>query len=457
MKDEPMSFLKNFLGKSKRKRLFVLGIDGTPYTFIRQQIEAGKMPNLKKMQAKGSLKRMNSVVPCISSVAWTSFMTGVNLAKHNIQGFVDRKLNPFSIHIPTAKSIAVPTVSEILSKLGKKVVSINVPVSYPPKEVNGVQISCFLATDLAKAVYPQDLYPYLKEIGYRIDVDAWQGRKDKDKFLQDIHYTFDKRVETMNYLLEKEDWDFFQLHIMETDRINHFLWEQWETGDKYADEFEKFYGRVDALIGELDQRLGDDVAFMVLSDHGFCSIKKEVYLNHWLEQNGYLKYKSGEPKTLAEMHPDSKAYSLIPGRIFINLKGREDEGSVLPGEAYEQLRNELIERLLQMTDPDTGEKIVRKVSRREELFSGPFYENTPDLVVIPVDGFDLKGNINQPNLTYKGDLVGMHTDDDATFYLRNHTVTDAPFSIVDMLPTMLALLELEVPEAVNFDGKSILQ
>lgn len=453
-----MGFLKNILGKSNRKRLFVLGIDGTPFTFIQQQIETGNFPNFKKMMGKGSLKRMNSVVPCISSVAWTSFMTGVNLAKHNIQGFVDRKLNPFSIFIPTAKSIAAPTISEILSKTGKKVVSINVPVSYPPKEVNGVQISCFLATDLAKAVYPKDLYPYLKETGYRIDVDAWQGRKDKEKFLQDIHYTFDKRIEVMHHLMEQEDWDFFQLHIMETDRINHFLWEQWESGHpKYEAEFIKFYQRVDQLIGELDENLGDNVEYMVLSDHGFCTIKKEVYLNHWLEQNGYLKYKTAEPKALTEMHPESKAYSLIPGRIFVNLKGREDEGTVMPGEEYEQLRNELIERLPAMIDPDTGEKIVRKIFKREELFSGPFYDNTPDLVVVPVDGFDLKGNINQPKLTYKGELVGMHTDDDATFYLRNHTVTDDPFSIVDMLPTMLELLELEVPEAQNFDGKSILR
>lgn len=400
---------------------------------------------------------MNSVVPCISSVAWTSFMTGTNLAKHNIQGFVDRQLNPFQINIPTAKFIAVPTISEIFSKLGMRVVSINVPVSYPPKPVNGVQISCFLATDLAKAVFPKDLYPKLKEMGYRIDVDAWQGRKDKDKFLQDIHYTFEKRVDVANYLMEKEDWDFFQLHIMETDRINHFLWEHWETGDaKYAPEFEKFYQRVDNLIGELDARLGDEVEYIVLSDHGFCTIKKEVYLNHWLENNGYLKYKVEQPRALTEMHADSKAYSLIPGRIYINLKGREDEGAVLPGEEYENLRDELIKKLPLMTDPDTGEKIVRKVYKREELFNGPFYDHTPDLIAVPYDGFDLKGNINQPKLTYKGELVGMHTDDDASFYIRNHDITGNSFSIIDVLPTIIDILKLEIPEAQNFDGKSIL-
>lgn len=452
-----MSIFNKILGKNKSKRIFVLGIDGTPFTFIEKLMNEGKFPNFKRLTEKGSFRRMNSVVPCISSVAWTSFLTGTNLAKHNIQGFVDRTLNPFSVFIPTAKNISVPTVSEMLGSAGKRVVSINVPVSYPPKEVNGVQISCFLATDLAKAVYPQEYYSVLKNMGYRIDVDAWQARKDKEKFLEDIHYTFDKRVEAAYYLMEKENWDYFQLHIMETDRINHFLWEHWEMGDKqYAPEFEKFYQRLDELIGDLDKKLGEDVEFIVLSDHGFCTIKKEVYLNHWLEKNGYLKYKTENPKAITEMHPDSKAYSLIPGRIYINLKGREDDGVINPGDEYEALRAELIEKMMRIKDPDSGEQIIRKVYKREELFNGPFYDATPDLIAVPFNGYDLKGNINQPQLTFKGELVGMHTDDDATFYIRNRQVTEQPFSIIDVLPSILELMALELPEAVNFDGKSIL-
>jgi len=450
--------LINGISKKNDKRLFVLGIDGTPYTFIKKQIEEGKFPNFKRLLSKGSLLKMNSVFPCISSVAWTSFITGVNLAKHNIQGFVDRRMNPFRIFIPTAKDIAVPTISEIFSRAGKRVISINVPVSYPPKEVNGVQISCFLATDLTKAVYPSSYYTFLKEIGYRIDVDAWQARKEKDKFLQDIHYTFNKRVDTAYYFMAKDHWDYCHLHIMETDRINHFLWEHWEKGDPvYAAEFEKFYQKVDQLIGDLDEQLGDDVEFMIVSDHGFCSIKKEVYLNYWFEQNGYLKYKSEKANAITEMHPESKVYSLIPGRIYINLKGREDNGCVTPGREYENLRQELIEKLPQITDPATGEKIIRHVYKREEIYNGPFFESTPDLVAVPYNGYDLKGNILQQNFTYKGELVGMHTDDDATFYLRNAHIKQMDFGIIDMLPTIADVLNFKMEEASNFDGKSLLR
>ncbi len=455
-----MSFISNFWNRNMRKRIFVLGIDGTPATFIRKMITEGKFPNFQKLVQKGTLRRMNSVIPCISSVAWTSFMTGTNPAKHNIQGFVDRKPNPFKIFIPLANEIAVLTVSEMLSRAGKRVVSINLPVSYPPKQVNGVQISCFLATDISKAVYPTDLAPKLKELGYRIDVDAKLARNQRyDEFLKDLHHTFDQRVKTARYLMEQQDWDYFHLHIMETDRINHFFWEQWENGDtKFAPEFEKFYQKVDQFIGELDRLLPDEIDFMILSDHGFCTLKKEVYLNHWLEKNGYLKYKSKTPQAITDLDPNSKAFSLLPGRIFINLKGREEFGSVAPGQEYENLRNELIEKLPSLVDPDSGESIVRKIYKREELFNGPFFKTTPDLLVVPHDGYDFKGNIAEEKLTAKGTLVGMHTDDDAAFFLRNHFIKkdDNSFGIIDILPTMMELLGVQVPEARQFDGMSIL-
>jgi predicted AlkP superfamily phosphohydrolase/phosphomutase len=423
-------------------------------------IAEGKFPNFQKLVQKGTLRRMNSVIPCISSVAWTSFMTGTNPAKHNIQGFVDRKPNPFKIFIPLATDIAVPTISEMLSRAGKRVVSINLPVSYPPKQVNGVQISCFLATNLSKAVYPAELVPEIKQLGYRIDVDAKLARNQRyDEFLKDLHYAYDQRVKTARYLMEKQDWDYFHLHIMETDRINHFLWEQWENGHPhFAPEFEKFYQKVDQFIGELDSSLPDEIDLMILSDHGFCTLKKEVYLNYWLEKNGYLRYKSEKPQAITDIHPDSKAFSLLPGRIFINLKGREEFGSVAPGQEYENLRNELIGKLPSLLDPDSGERIIRKIVKRETLFNGPHFETTPDLLVIPENGYDLKGNILEEKLTAKGTLVGMHTDDDATFFLRNRLINkdDNTFGIIDILPTIMKLLDLNVPEASQFDGKSIL-
>lgn len=90
----------------------------------------------------------------------------------------------------------------------------------------------------------------------------------------------------------------------------------------------------------------------MLSDHGFCSIKKEVSLNNYLVDAGILKFRNSQPKNLTNMHAESLAYSLIPGRVFLNLEGREPNGSV-PSEKYEEVREKLTEVLLNLREEDT--------------------------------------------------------------------------------------------------------
>jgi len=295
-------------------------------------------------------------------------------------------------------------------------------VTYPPKPVNGILIGGFLGTDINKIGYPPSINAELKAMNYRIDVDAWAGRKeDKTRFLEDLHFTLDKRFEVAKHLMQTEQWDFFQLHIMETDRINHFLWEQYEQNDsQYGPRFLDFYRKLDQRVGELldaGTQGRHNTMTVILSDHGFCTVKKEVYLNHWLEQEGYLKFEHPDPKHVGEMASESKAYSLIPGRIFIHLRGREEKGSV-KREEYESMRDELSDRLLEMEDPDTGDRIIGKVHKREELYSGPYLEEAADLIAIPYDGYDLKGNVQPGKLTHKGELVGMHTYDDAAVFVK---------------------------------------
>jgi len=413
------------------------------------------MPHCARLLKKGSFRRMKSVIPTVSSVAWSSYMTGKNPGKHNIYGFVDRRPDPLEIFIPTSSHMKSETLWEILSREGMRVAVINVPVTYPPRTVNGVLISGFLATRLEKAVFPPSLSSTLEELGYRIDVDAWKAHEDTEAFLEDLHHTLERRVETALYLMEREEWDFFQVHIMETDRINHFLWEGWENGDpSYAPEFTRFYGKIDQFLGEVEGRVDGDTELIILSDHGFCTLKKEVFVNLWLEEAGYLRLRQGEKRALTDIDGESRAYSLIPGRIFVNLKGREQMGTVDGGTTYEGVREELIAALPTMVDPDTGERIIRAVHKREELYSGPCFEQAPDLVAVPEDGYDLKGNLDQERLTRKGPLVGMHTFDDAALYVRGREISKEDIRITDLMPTILTLMGVPVPEDV--DGSALL-
>jgi predicted AlkP superfamily phosphohydrolase/phosphomutase len=407
-------------------------------------MEKGTLPYMDRLFREGSFRRMNSVIPPVSSVAWSSYMTGKNPAGNNIFGFVDRKTNPLKLFIPTGGYMRTNTLWERLSDEGKKVIVINVPVTSPPRPVNGILISGFLAPNIDKAVYPPSLIPRLKEWGYQLDIDAQRARNDRKFFVEDLNRSTQKRLDVAIRLMERDPWDFFHLHIMGTDRINHFLWGRWEDGDPYfAAAFEDYYRLLDRFIGQtltpfLESQKNTNL--VILSDHGFCRLEKEVFINHWLRENGWLKLKSEDAKSIEYIHPDTRAYSLIPGRIYLNLKGREPEGRIDPYKGYKETLEHLREALFLIKDPDNGEQIIDKIYMRDEIYSGPFINHAPDMVVLPNNGYDLKGDVNQQYLTRETNLEGMHTFDDAFLFLKGLEIKREGFSILDVTPTILALL-----------------
>ncbi|MBC7224319.1 MAG: alkaline phosphatase family protein, partial [Anaerolineae bacterium] len=163
-----------------------------------------------------------------------------------------------------------------------------------------------------------------------------------------------------------------------------------------------------------------------------------------------------DPKQgVLEVDPSSRAYSLDPGRVFINLKGREPMGSVEPAD-YEAVREEIAAAAVELRDPDTGKPFFRRAFRREELYHGPFLEQAADLILAPYDGYDPKGPLHKETLTFQGDtLVGMHTYDDAFCLVLGQPVADRRFGIVDLAPTILSLLGVPIP--ADMDGSSILR
>lgn len=457
-----------------KKRIFALALDGTPFSLLNELFDIGIMPNFKKLVNNQNFRAMNSVYPPISSVAWTSFMTGRNPAGHNIYGFIEREPETMEVFVPTSLDIKSKTIWEYLSELDKRVFTINVPVTYPPQKINGTMICGFLGTDILKGTYPPNIGKQLLESGYQIDVDTIKARTDLHGFIRELNFVLDKRIETILKFYDQEQWDFFMAHIMATDRLHHFVWEFMENRDPYwTEEFYNIYRKIDSFIGILLNKIPNNSEIIILSDHGFTTLKKEVYINKWLFDNNYLKFVSQQPpENLTDIHPESKAYSLIPGRIYINLKGREKTGSVSPGLEYERIREELRAKLKQLKDPETGENIITDVLTKEELYrsnSGitfnvdstynfnkeDSYYYAPDLVIINNRGYDLKGNLWMNKLMDKGPIVGTHTYDDAFLFIRNRKIIEEEISIIDVLPTIFELFNIKNPG--NFDGNSVLK
>jgi predicted AlkP superfamily phosphohydrolase/phosphomutase len=442
-------------GKQRKKRVVVIGLDGVPFTYIQRLFGAGELPNFRALAREGALVQMDTTLPNVSSVAWSSFMTGQNPGKHNIYGFVDRQPGTLKTFIPTSRNMRTPALWEILSAAGKRVFAMNVPVTYPSRQVNGIVVGCFLSPSVEKAAPNADVAQALKRLNYCVDADSQLARQDKDSFLPHLDEVFERRIAAMRYFWRQEPWDFFMAHIMETDRLHHFFWEEMEQGHaKYGPSFLDFYKRVDHVLGEVRGWLDEDTTLIVLSDHGFCSIKQEVYVNTWLHDAGYLQYTKEHPQGLQDMAASSAAYSMDPGRIFLNVRGREPGGRIAPGAEYARLRREIADAALTMADPATGEPMVERVYTREELYHGPYAEAASDLVLAMRDGYDPKGPFGKPALTFKGaSLVGMHTTPDALLYVQGVGQFGRRPYIADIAPTILELLGVPVP--ADMDGRSL--
>ena len=446
-------------------KLVVLSIDGVPHGLLNELMAAGHMPAMARLcEQHGQPRMMRSVLPTVSCVAWACYATGRNPGKHGIFGFIDRRPGSYELRFPNAATMRGPNLWEILSQAGRKVFGMNVPGTYPPRAVNGILIGGFLSPSLAKAAYPPSLVGYLQSIDYRIDSDAALARQSKEKMLDDLEVTLARRAQAAFHFLAQEDWDFFHVHIMGTDRINHFLLERYRSGDaKFAPAFAAYYRKVDGVIEQLVEAIGAETPLMILSDHGFCTIRYEVQLSRYLIEKGWTT-PAAEVKTPLSFDPArTRAFCLIPGRIYINVTGREAAGCV-PPEEYDAARRAVADDLLALRDPQ-GRAVIKAVLRREELYwppgrSGPDgrdaspaglppYAMGPDLVAVPHDGYDLKMGLTAPEVFLRTALEGMHTYHDALCLARGLELPDGDLEIRQLAGAILSALDVPAPEELD--------
>ncbi|NVM20520.1 MAG: alkaline phosphatase family protein [Desulfobacterales bacterium] len=410
------------LKKKMRPRAVVVGLDGVPYTLLKELKNKGRIPNMASIFETGYFGGMSVSIPEISSVSWSSFMTGAQPGEHGIFGFMDLQPGTYKMYFPNFAHLKAPPLWEDLGARGMKTVVINMPATYPARRIDGVLISGFVAIDINKAVYPQSIVPQLNQMDYRIDVDTMKARQDHEFLIGDLYATLDGRERAVDFLWQQLDWDLFIVVVTGTDRLMHFLWDAFEEETHpYHHAFLDYFTKVDDFVGRLyDRFLSLDGSkegnnqFYMLSDHGFAKIRTEVYLNRWLQENGYLKFGKEQPETIMDIGPGSTAFAMDPSRIYINLKGKYPLGA-LHASDYERVRREIKEGLEELAFEDDN-KIANRIYLKEELYRGPHVDQAPDLIVLSHHGYDLKAKVKCDKVFGRTDLVGMHTQDDAFFF-----------------------------------------
>ncbi len=331
-----------------------------------------------------------------------------------------------------------------------------------------------------------------KTLGWPID--TWSlpsGLTDEKQFLEDMEATVETQEAMMKHYLETGN-DRLYVQVFDfTDRVGHMLWRLHDPGHPlydarlaalYAGEIPKAYERMDRIVGEAQKRIGPRTALLVCSDHGFASFRRGVNYNTWLVRNGYMALKQGTStggKTLEDLFDKgelgeffryvdwsrTKAYAMGLGNIYVNLMGREPQGSVVPGREYDEVRNAIVQKLQTLVDPETGEKPVKRVYRREEIYAGFDPRLIPDLRVSNSEHYrigwqtalgEVPPQIFEENLkTWSGDHCSNDPDLVPGVLFSSVRLARGDPGIMDIHPTVLALLG--VPAIGGIDGHSLVR
>lgn len=421
------------LFKGNVKKALIIGLDGVPYSLLSTYLQNDVMPNLKKILSQGSmLYQMNASIPDISSVSWTSFNTGVNPGEHGIYGFTDLQPHDYSLYFPNSKDIKAPPFWEMLGKTGQKTSTLyqnyynkishpyrsiifNVPHTYPALPMNGVLVSGFVSIDLKKAAFPESAYAYLHSINYLIDVEAEKAKEDKVAFMKNLFECFEIRKKAISHFFEEGPWDLFFACITETDRLHHFFFDASKDSENpYHESFLRFYIELDKFIKYLYEqfleRSSEKGFLMILSDHGFTSVKKEVYINKFLEERGFLVLKNEGP-FYERIDPRTRAFNLDPCRIYVHGEDTYPRGTVRTKERAALL--EEIKKALRGLKGEKGEEVIEQIYEKEQIYHGPYTRMAPDLVCLPKEGYDLKGSLGKKEVFGDNIFKGMHTWHDA--------------------------------------------
>jgi len=305
------------------------------------------------------------------------------------------------------------------------------------------------------------------------------GRLDEAAYLQQCELVLGERERTMRFELDRFSEGFFFTLFDTPDRVQHMLWRfrdrehpgfEPDLFPELATRIEEHYRRCDALLSVVLDKTDENTLLIVLSDHGFGTFRRTFDTNTWLWQNGLLALKDNRKPGedlgdgfAAVDWSKTYAYAVGLGGIYLNFKGRESIGILEEGSEAERVRRAIQTGLADFPDAHTQRAAIRSVSRREELYSGAFVENSPDLLVNFNRGFRVSWqsavggfakSVMEDNMRrWSGDHIVDPESVPGILFMNRAALHDAP-RIIDLAPTVLYYLGVTVPRSM--EGASLL-
>lgn len=491
--------------------VYVFGVDGASPELINKYIQQGDIPNFEKLRNESAYGDLRTVFPPITPCAWTSFLTGKNPGKHGIYDFSVRKSQE-NFDIVTSADVGSDTVYDLLNRHGKKVGSLGIPLTYPPTEVDGYMISGLPIDKINREkVYPSELWD---------DIQAWGGLSihastftgdNEEEYVKSHMDQIDQMEKVYFNLMDNHDLDLNIVLFPNTDTMAHWMWKYIDDehpdhpeNNDYKDCLKNVYIRMDEILGKIRDRIDEDDHLIVMSDHGFGPVHKNIYLNNLFREKNILNFKN-KPLTLFRrglletgITPD-RGYRLVSklgfeeyliqseqkenGGLFSKIASlpvlsendidwenteafvRGNFGQIylnesLEGKERENVIKKVKEILYEFKDPETGEKIIENVETKEERFHGPETGKAPDLLFFTKDlkymswrHFEFGSN----KKIKSGPSRTGHHKMDGIFHIQGPNISEGQelegLNIIDVVPTILNLMDLPIPS--DMDGELI--
>ena len=463
-------------------RTFVVGLDGASWRLLDPWIAAGELPNLAALRAESAWAETESCLPPVTFPNWKCYSAGKDPGGLGVFWFEHVDLANERIDVAKGGDFKTAELWDYLADDGQTPGVVNMPTMYPPRDIGGPVVAG--GPDAVEGEYrsidsgytsPSDLETDLEaRFDYRVHPEPLlSGNDERGAEVDAILDVLESRFEVALSLFEEGELEFMHVTLFYLNVLQHFFWDEEPT--------KRAWKLVDEWIGKLADI--EDTNLVLMSDHGSGPTTTEFYVNEWLAENGYQTHertvedlfrplgltrenvlgvakKAGVVDLLAKTVPES-IQQMVPqsagakrGRKLeaIDLTRTQAVASgqgpiyLLPG-VSDSVRDRLIEDLRAVEDADG--KLFDGVYRGEEVYSGPYVDDGPEVVVDMRDGVHVNDGIGGGEVTTAPDRWAAENTRNGIFLASGPTFASEgeidQISITDMAPTILAAHGVDIP------------